>query len=141
MWEREQKRQRHLVEAREHGRASWNLTGEIEGRKADLQERIATSTLPVDDLSVIEGAVCFRGIPLSQCSDAEQLRVACAVAMADNPELRVIRIREGSLLDKNAMKVLSEMAESEDWQVWIERVGEETVGENAVILREGGRYA
>ena len=141
LFEREQTRQRHLKEARTHARASWNLSSEIEGRKTELQARIAKSALPVDGLSVIDSSVCYQGIPLSQCSDAEQLRVACAVAMADDPELRVIRVREGSLLDKTSMGIIEEMAKEEDWQMWVERVGEEPTGDCAVVLREGVRHA
>jgi hypothetical protein len=55
--------------------------------------------MPIDGLSLESGRVMFNGIPLDQGSSAEQLRVSTAIAMSSNPELRVIRIKDGSLLD------------------------------------------
>ena len=137
LFDQEHRYQRHLREAGAHGRVAFQLDGKIEARKASLEQKLAESPLPVDQLTVVENEVCYRQIPLAQCSDAMQLRVACAITMADNPDLKVIRIRHGSLLDDKSMGELAEMAEAEGWQVWIERVGERSVGECAVILREG----
>ena len=39
-----------------------------------------------------------------------------------NPELRVLLIRNGSLLDGDSMKSLAEFAAANDAQVWIEVV-------------------
>ena len=64
----------------------------------------------------------MNGVPFDQASDAEQLRVSTQIAIALNPQLRVIRIRDGSLLDDDAMKQLAEIADKNDFQIWIERV-------------------
>ena len=42
------------------------------------------------------------------------------MAMAANPELRVLRIKDGSLLDDKNMALLASMAEADDYQIWIE---------------------
>ncbi len=55
--------------------------------------------------------------------------------MATNPKLRVLRIRDGSLLDENGLKLLAEMADANDYQVWIERV--ETSGKIGVVMVDG----
>ena len=135
--DQEERYQKHQANAKRHGEAAWKLSSEIEGRKMDLEEKLANSPLPVKGLTVEDNVVHYNGIPLDQCADAVQLRVACAITMADDPQVRVIRIRHGSLLDDNSMAALAKMAEEEGWQVWIERVGERTVGDCAVILREG----
>ena len=62
------------------------------------------------------------------------LRVSTAVGMASNPRLRVLRIMDGSLLDEDSMKLLAEMAEAEDFQLWVEVVGDGGVG----IVMENG---
>ena len=41
--------------------------------------------------------------------------------MAGNPQLKVIRVRDGSLLDEEGLTILAKMAEERDFQVWIER--------------------
>jgi len=44
--------------------------------------------------------------------------------MALNPELRVIRISDGSLLDSANMKILKEVIKEKDFQIWCEVVDE-----------------
>ena len=44
------------------------------------------------------------------------------LAMAANPELRVIRIKDGSLLDSENLALIDEIAKGGDFQVWIECV-------------------
>jgi hypothetical protein len=66
--------------------------------------------------------VLLDGQPFEQASDAEQLRASIAIAMKMSPALRVIRVRDGSLLDADGMQLLARMADENDCQVWIERV-------------------
>ena len=44
--------------------------------------------------------ITYNGVPLSEASTAEQIRVSTAIGMADKPELRFLLIRDGSLLDR-----------------------------------------
>ena len=77
----------------------------------------------------------FGGLPLDQASDEEQLRVGCSIAAAGNPTLRVIRIREGSLIDDQHLAGLREWAEGTDYQVWIERV--DSSGTVGFVIEDG----
>jgi hypothetical protein len=79
--------------------------------------------------------VLYQGIPFIQGSAAEQLRVSMAIAMASNPKLKVILIRDGSLLDADNLKVIEEMARDKDFQVWIEAVREN--GEIGIFIEDG----
>ena len=54
------------------------------------------------------------------------------------PDLRVIRIRDGSLLDSNAFAMIEEIAKAGDWQVWIEAVQPHSPA--AVIMVDGRVY-
>ena len=101
---------------------SAELTASIENRNADKQAKIAAAKLPVDGISFGDGAVMLNGVPFNQASDAEQLRASIAIAMALNSKLRIVRVRDGSLLDEDSMKILAEMADKNDCQVWVERV-------------------
>jgi hypothetical protein len=58
-----------------------------------------------------------------------------AIAMASNPELRVIRIKDASLLDEDNFAIVKEMAQEKDYQVWMEIVGGN--GEMGVYIEEG----
>lgn len=111
------------------------LTRAIEDRKAAAAAAIAAAKLPVAGIDLGQDGVLLNGVPFDQASDAEQLRTSVAIAMAANPKLRVIRIRDGSLLDEEAMKLLAQMADEHDMQVWIERV--DSSGRIGFVLEDG----
>jgi DNA repair exonuclease SbcCD ATPase subunit len=112
-----------LAEAKQHEAAAEELTLTMDKREVQKREAIAAAKLPVDGLTFGEGELLFNGEPFSQASDAERLRVSIAMAMAMNPKLRIIRVRDGSLMDDDSMRLLAEMAKAQDFQVWVERVG------------------
>lgn len=98
-------------------------------------ERLAQADWPVDGLGYDDDGLTWRGLPFDQASSAEQLRVACAMAAAGNPELRIILIRDGSLLDDDSMAALEQHAAEHDLQVWIERVDDDRPG--AIVIEDG----
>ncbi len=110
------------------------LTARMVGRDQQKIDAIARAQMPVPGLGFGQQAVTYNGLPLDQASDAEQLRVSCAIAMAANPKLRVLRVRDGSLLDDKSMALLAEMAETHDYQVWCERIAG---GPAAIVLEDG----
>lgn len=105
---------------------------EIEKTKADA---LAAVEFPVPGLSFDDAGVTLNGIPLSQASSAEQLRVSVALAMAANPKLRVLRILDGSLLDSESMQIIADLAAENDYQVWVEVVDES--GKVGVVIEDG----
>jgi hypothetical protein len=135
-----------LVDARQRradieGRAaafekqSEELTLAINGRLAEVQKVVEESAMPIPGLSFGDDEVLLNGLPLDQASDAEQLQTSIAITMALNPKLRVIRVRDGSLMDADALKLLTEMAEAQDYQVWIELVDES--GAVGFVIEDG----
>lgn len=114
---------------------SKEITERMEKRQVDKQAAIAAAKMPVQGIEFGDGEVLLNGVPFNQGSDAEQLRSSVAIAMAMNPTLRVIRIRDGSLLDDDAMKILAEAADANDMQVWIERV--DSSGKIGFVLEDG----
>jgi predicted ATP-dependent endonuclease of OLD family len=105
---------------------------DLDQQKADA---IKAATFPVDGMAFDDSGVIYKGIPFAQCSSAERLRVSIAMAMSMNPKLRVIRIADGSLLDKKNMAIIEEMAKAHDFQCFIERVDESgTIG---IVIEDG----
>lgn len=112
------------------------LTIAMADRASEVGEAVAKADMPVDELTLsAEGQVYLDGHPLDQASDAEQLRVSVALAMAQNPKLRVIRVRDGSLLDDESMRLLADLADEHDCQVWVERV--DSSGRVGVVIEDG----
>lgn len=128
-------RANYLADAKRHADAAEELTLAMDKREVEKRAAIAAAKLPVDGLTFGDGELLFNGEPFSQASDAERLRVSIAMAMAMNSKLRVIRVRDGSLMDDDSMRLLVEMAKAHDYQVWVERVGGD--GKSGFVLEDG----
>jgi hypothetical protein len=128
-----------LSQAKQYRKESDALTKAMEDRQLAKQQAIAAAHMPVPGLSIEDGAVTLNGIPFDQASSAEQLRVSVAIAMAANPALRILRIKDGSLLDSQSMAIVKEMAGQNDFQVWIESVDES--GGIGIVLEDGSVVA
>lgn len=99
------------------------------------KEMIKNADMPIDGMEFTEtDGVIINGILFDQYSSAEQLKFACKIATATNPHLRVIYIKDGSLLDSKSMEEMEQFANKEWYQVFIERVGEEA---ETIIMRDG----
>ncbi len=133
--DRWEKRNAYLKTAADLDEQAKVLTKAMEDREADKRAKISAAQLPVEGISFGDGQVLMAGVPFEQASDAEQLRASIAIAMALNPKLRVIRVRDGSLLDEESMKLLGQMADARDYQVWVERV--DGSGKVGFVLEDG----
>ena len=103
---------------------------------AEKLKQIKDAKYPLQGLSVSDsGDVLLEGLPFEQAASAEQLRASVAIGLALNPKLRVLLIRDGSLLDEDSLALLCKMAEDADAQVWLERVG--TDGDVSVVIEDG----
>src|SRR6202043_2254720 len=92
------------------------LTSSISRRQEAKAAAIAAAKMPVPGLGFGDHAVLMDGLPFEQASDAEQLRVSVAIAIALNPKLRVLRVRDGSLLAETSLTLLARMADENDMQ-------------------------
>jgi chromosome segregation ATPase len=123
------------LELAESEAQSATLTAQIAACDEAKRALVEAAELPLDGLAFAEDGLLYHDVPLSQASSAEQLRVSTAIAMALNPTLRVIRIKDGSLLDESSLALLEQMAEARDFQVWIERV--DTSGAVGIVMEDG----
>jgi energy-coupling factor transporter ATP-binding protein EcfA2 len=124
-----------LALAKKLEQESADLTAAMAQRLKDKQAAIAAASLPIQGISFGEGTVLLNDVPFDQASDAEKLRASVEMAMAANPKLRVIRIRDGSLLDEEGLKLVAEMADKRNCQVWLERV--DGSGKVGIVLENG----
>lgn len=116
-------------------RAADALTKRLEEYRREKLDRMAAAEWPVEGLGFDADGVTFNGLPFTQCSSAEQLRISTAIGLAQNPTLRVLLIRDGSLLDDDSLAHVAKLAEEHDAQVWIERVGK---GQECSLIIEDG---
>ena len=111
------------------------LTDAIKAIDEEKEKLLSEANLPIKGLSFAENGVLYEGIPFEQCSSAQRLIVAVAIGLAANPSLRVIIIKDGSLLDANSLQRLAQYAAENDAQIWIERVGK---GQECQVIIEDG---
>lgn len=102
---------------------------------AQKAEVLAAAQFPVAGLGFTEEGVTLQGLPLEQASSAEQLRVSLAMSIALNPKLRVMLIRDGSLLDETSLAAVAKMAEETDCQVWLEMVAPGAT--SGIVIEDG----
>lgn len=108
--------------------------GAVDAEKAKLLEQ---AKLPVPGLSFTSEGVLLNGVPLEQASGAEQLRVSLAMGIAANPKLKVVLIRDASLLDDRSLELVAQMAEEAGSQVWLEKVADGDGAGASVIIEDG----
>lgn len=111
------------------------LNIDLDGLNEKKLAAIKSAKLPVEGLTFSEEGVFFDGIPFAQLSGAQRLKVSAAMGISLNPNLKVLLIRDGSLLDNDNMAVLAQMAKDYDVQIWVERVGE---GQEVSVVIEDG---
>ena len=107
----------------------------LKERESIRAKALLESKMPINGLTLGDKEVLYRDIPFDQLSAAEQLRVSVAIAMAANPKLKVIRIKDGSLLDDASLKIIQEMAAEREYQVWCETVN--TTGKVGIVMEDG----
>lgn len=111
------------------------LTEKIHKLAEQKASRIAAVKMPIDGLAIAGNDVTMNGVPWNQCSSAERLEAEVALGFAANPKLRVVLIRDGSLLDDEHLARVVALAEKHDGQCLIEVVGER--GDCSVIIEDG----
>lgn len=105
---------------------------DIENQKI---EAIESAALPVSGLSFDTDGVTFNGLPLSEASTSEQIRIGMSIAMKLHPELKVVIIRQGNDLDEDAQAEVARIAAEEGYQVLMECVGKD--GPATVVIEDG----
>jgi DNA repair exonuclease SbcCD ATPase subunit len=94
---------------------------EIEAEKKDL---LSKAKLPVAGLEFDSEAVTINGIPFEEndLNTAQQIEYGIQIAMAANPDLKLIMIQDGSLLDNETTANIFKACTEKGYQLLIERV-------------------
>lgn len=106
--------------------ASGDLTMKIEDCNRRKIEAMAAAKFPIAGLSFDEDRnVRYNGVLFQQIGSANQIRVALAIAMAINPTLREVFIRDASLLDQDTRAIIVSMCNERGYRPWFEIVGKD----------------
>lgn len=132
-------KQRALVEnlKKTYDQASTNVEEIREGRGVILEN----AKFPVEGMAYDAEVkqLILNDVPFPQASSAERLKAAIEIAIAGSPGVRVLFVREASLLDEASLKALEELATKRGYQVMLEVVDDTVEGPGVYI--EDGRVA
>ena len=112
-----------------------SATRKIDSLREQRQKMIRDAAFPVEGLGLDETGVKFGGLPFEQAASSEQLRVSVAMGLAMNPRLKLLLIRDGSLLDDANLAMIGQMADAAGAQILIERVGKDA--STSVVIEDG----
>ncbi len=110
-------------DAAEQGKKSYDdiLAGLRNLRKALLENL----DLGISGLEATEDGLTIKDIPFAACSMSQRLRVACAVAMRQQPQLKLLLVDEGERLGETSKNLLIDLADEYGWQVVLTSVSKD----------------
>lgn len=108
---------------------------EVDGRKRLM---LAAAPFPIPGLGFRqigkEWHVTYQDHALADSATSARIKVGLAIAMAGNPRLRVVLLREAEFLDDANRQLVLDWARENKVQVWEERVGRH---EGAFVIIDG----
>lgn len=113
-------------------------TEALEAHDRDKEQALAKAKVPVDGLSIEEDYITLGGVPFQDVNSGQQIETAVRIIAALKPRLRIVHIRNASLLDDEAWERVDALAGELDLQVWAESVGD---GHGDAIVIEAGEVA
>lgn len=99
-----------------------NLTKEIEKAKSDKERLFKKAKFPIDGVTFSD-QLRIAGIPFEQLSSSEKIEISAKIGASINNKLKIMLIKDGSLLDQISYDILLKVAGEKDIQLWIETVG------------------
>lgn len=117
------------------------LDQDLESVRQEKVTALQSANIPVDGLSFAEDGLLYNSIPLSQCSDGEKLMISMRISMALNPTVKILRVKDGSLIGPKNLEILKEIVKDKGYQLWIESVAGreeyENGGKVGIFIEEG----
>ena len=124
-----------MVEANRLDAAYESFSEKIAEVRAGFAAAVEEAEMPVDGITLDDGLVKYEGVPMDQISSGRSIDISADIAIALNPTLRIMLMREGSLLDSKMFARLAAKVEGKGYQWWVERVDES--GEQGFYIEEG----
>lgn len=88
-----------------------------------------------------DGEITINNIPLDQISGSERLALSTVICMRSNRRLRVMCIDEADGLDADNMAQLAQLAEREQYDVWVTTVWSHPIDGAEYVCVENGTIA
>lgn len=109
------------------------VADQLEDIETQRVNALESAKFPIDGLGFDEEGVTFKGRPFTEIEESQRLRIGIRMVIASDPQCKVIRVTDASLLDDDSIAEMDELAKKEGYQFWLEIVGG---GEGKGILIE-----
>jgi chromosome segregation ATPase len=125
------------AELEEKRREASTINARMSQREENRRLAVSNAKIPIDGLAFNDAMtqVMYKGLPLENLGEGEQIRISALIGMAANPKLRVLCVRHGEALDDDGLQVLTALAEEHDFQIWMARV--DSSGQVGIVLEDG----
>jgi hypothetical protein len=124
-----------MAEVESHHEEYLSLQHQIEAIREQKQELLHGAHMPLEDLSVENGVLTYKGHAWDCMSHAEQLVAATAICRAINPKMGFVLIDKLESMDLTTLKEFGEWLENEGLQAITTRVSRGK--ECSVIIQDG----
>ena len=99
---------------------------------------LSQAQFPLESLGIEEDGkggyrITYGGVPLEDCSSSERMRISMSLALSLNPKVRVLLVREGSMLDEESRKAVEAWAVEHQVQIWLELATTSKEGDGFLI--------
>ncbi len=134
-----QKKEEFVIDITNLQDASDALSNKILSRNMEKMKLLDKAEIDkiIPGLNLDQGIIRYNGVCLQECSTAERIKVSFAIGVASNYKLRMIFIREGSLLDKKNMKLIKELAKEKDYNIIIELLNDNGEEGMKIVIEQG----
>ena len=104
-----------------------DMLGKIKAIEKERNKKLSEIEMPVKGLEFIDTGLSYNGLSLTEdnISTSRIIEIGIRIAIAMNPNLRIMRIKDGSLLDKDMLKTIKDICKDKDYQLFIEKVSDE----------------
>jgi DNA repair exonuclease SbcCD ATPase subunit len=119
-----EKREKLIKDIEEANKKLQKAKDDYKKIESDRIDAIKKANMPVEGLDFSEDGLLFNGLNFSteQLSHSEIIKIGIQISIAVNPNLRIIRIKDASLLDDETFEIVKKMADESDYQLFTEHV-------------------
>ena len=128
-------KQRAQEEADEYKRQYGDLTTQIEEVRKSRMELLNSVEMPLDDLSVQDGELIYKGQKWDNISGSDQLKVATAIVRKTNPQCGFVLLDKLEQMDIDTMNEFGKWLQENNLQAIATRV---STGDECSIFIEDG---
>lgn len=101
--------------------------GKIKAIEKERNKKLAEIKMPIENLEFFDAGLMYNGLPLTEdnISTSRIIEIGIRISIAMNPKLRIMQIKDGSLLDAGMMKLIKDICKENDYQLFVEKVSED----------------